>query len=1146
MVKRAKTFDELCENRKKWVEISKDNDFDEGLLKLLTELYPDKAHFVYELLQNAEDAKATKVSFKLYKDRLEFVHNGLRLFNLEDIDSITSIANTTKTKEDHSIGKFGVGFKAVFSYTKTPQIHSGDWSFEIDNLVVPTPIKPLKDIDSNKTYFIFPFNNPKKASGKAYTETADGLRKLKPETLLFLNNIQELSCEINKECYRIYKQEEDHIVSLYQDNQANPAAKYLRFVQDNIKLETSNGLMKRLSVALAYKLEEDNDKRLKIVPISPSESNVFIYFPAEKENSKLRFLINAPFDSEVSRASIRDTDDNALLINEIADLQIETMEYLRDNGYLTTEFLGVLPNSQDKLSEMYGAFHRKLLDLFNTENYTPTISGEFHPANELFRGSTMYTGGPHIAEFISDAELVKMLDADGFEYNLYPPLWAKNAMQNSSPADLFLQDLDIRKFGVKEFYNWLCDVEWNDDKREVWKEIIERKEFNDLVKLYRMLYKYMEEDDESAYDFDSLLLFRCIDGAMYSKNDKIYILPEGEIPEEIIASYNFIDNKSFGTSKQKNDVYCLFTQYFEIEEFSSETIEQEKFEKIYNRYNKKKYLQKDNNILVSPSLTTDDISVLQHIGDIKFLLKYYDDNRENYDLKSRLKSLSFILTSDNEYVSIDKVYSDIRYGNKHDLMVEAKDILGLSEINIAYKDKLGSKQVEKFISILEDLGIHKLLWVKEVDCWKNPQSDDLRSIYNCRWDTQINRDAQIYMLPIIIENIRNNPKLSELIWKSVLDVNTEEFSVDAYYRANRQDPGKYVPSQYVYTLSKTAWILTHDGILQKPEDVTFDDLPDRWIRPKLYYEHPILKAIGFGKNTQKQREEQKRKDQLAQELGLENAREAEDLKKLRDEMAEVGMTTDEVRSYIRRKQDKSSKSLPEAESKNPERRQEKVLQENENAIDKTYESRERSVRTTDALVRKEAKQYLTDAYTDENGKMICQMCQDELPFKKKDGQYFFETKEVFNDLPNEDRHQYLALCPNCAAEYDEWVKKDDKTSEILKNKIAERKYIKGEKSVSMDFYIHDELRSLYFTGKHYLDMRTVVCPNADIDVNQSYWVSLENTNILIESGDIVRHEDFGEGTVISVGSNFMGSTATVDFSGKIKVINCDRLDKKMK
>lgn len=1123
MVKRAKNFDELCENRKKWVEISKDNDFDEGILKLLTELYPDKAHFVYELLQNAEDAKATKVSFKLYKDRLEFVHNGSRLFSLDDIDSITSIANTTKTKEDHSIGKFGVGFKAVFSYTKTPQIHSGEWSFEIDNLVVPTPIKPLKEFDSNKTYFIFPFNNPKKTSDKAYAETADGLRKLKPETLLFLNNIQELSYEINKECYRIYKNEEEHIVSLYQDKQTTPIAKYLRFVKDNIQLETSNGLMKKLSVALAYKLEEDKDERLKIVPIKSSERNVYIYFPAEKEDSKLRFLINAPFDSEVSRASIRDTDDNALLINEIVNLQIETMEYLRDNGYLTTEFLGVLPNSQDGLWSMYKVFHTKLLELFNTEDYTPTMSGKFRPATKLFKGSAMYTNGPHISEFISEKELVKLCG----KYDMKPPLWVKNTLQNSL-ADYFMQDLDLREFGVEEFYNWLSFIENDDDDKEIWQDIVDKKEFNDLVKLYRMLYQYFEENYETADDFNSIPLFRCTDGKMYSNDDKVYILPEDDIPEDMLSSYHFIDKKSFGTSRQRDYVRNLFTKYFNIEEFSEKAICEEML---------KKY---------DPDSEVKDIPITEHIQDIKLLLKHYDEF--GLEFCKKLENLPFILTSDKEYVLVRQVYSDQRYGNKHDLLKEVKDIIGLSEISIAYKEKLGSKQVEKFISILNDLGIHKFLWINKYNNNKNnPLRYKLYSVYNWSHITGISKDYGIYGLDEIIRAANERKiswsNVSKLIWMSIFDIEQPENYVDSCYRANQRDSYHQVPATFIQILSKSSWILTRDGSLQKPKDVTFEDLPDNWIRPKSYYEHPILKAIGFGKNSQKQREEQIRKDQTAQAAGFENAKEAEELKKLRDEMTEAGITTDEMRSYIQRKQEKNNKQLPEAESKNPERRQEKILQENESADEQTYEIRERSVRTTDTQVRKDARQYLTDMYTDEDGEMCCQMCQEELPFKKKDGQYCFETKEIFNKMEKEDKHQYLALCPNCAAEYDEWVKKDEKTSEMLKNKIAERKYMKGEKSVSMDFYIHDDLKTLYFTGKHYLDMRTVVCPDADIDENQSFWASLGgNVVIPLEVGDTVRSEHFGEGKV----QNIEKDTIVVNFKENgIKKVNINYLEKKM-
>ena len=40
-------------------------------LEKIIQLYTDRAHFVYELLQNAEDAGASMVKFVQYPDRLE-------------------------------------------------------------------------------------------------------------------------------------------------------------------------------------------------------------------------------------------------------------------------------------------------------------------------------------------------------------------------------------------------------------------------------------------------------------------------------------------------------------------------------------------------------------------------------------------------------------------------------------------------------------------------------------------------------------------------------------------------------------------------------------------------------------------------------------------------------------------------------------------------------------------------------------------------------------------------------------------------------------------------------------------------------------------------------------------------------------------
>ena len=45
-------------------------------LSFLGKLYTDRTHFIFELLQNAEDAGATRILFRLFDDRLEVSHDG--------------------------------------------------------------------------------------------------------------------------------------------------------------------------------------------------------------------------------------------------------------------------------------------------------------------------------------------------------------------------------------------------------------------------------------------------------------------------------------------------------------------------------------------------------------------------------------------------------------------------------------------------------------------------------------------------------------------------------------------------------------------------------------------------------------------------------------------------------------------------------------------------------------------------------------------------------------------------------------------------------------------------------------------------------------------------------------------------------------
>ena len=58
-----------------------------GVKTSVVEKYSDQAHFIYELLQNADDAGATSARFVLGHNELVFAHNGTRRFSVSDPDT---------------------------------------------------------------------------------------------------------------------------------------------------------------------------------------------------------------------------------------------------------------------------------------------------------------------------------------------------------------------------------------------------------------------------------------------------------------------------------------------------------------------------------------------------------------------------------------------------------------------------------------------------------------------------------------------------------------------------------------------------------------------------------------------------------------------------------------------------------------------------------------------------------------------------------------------------------------------------------------------------------------------------------------------------------------------------------------------------
>ena len=197
-------FQILTYKRKKLAD-ALDDPAAKNVKRSVVEKYSDQAHFVYELIQNADDTGATKVRFHLEKDKLFFIHNGTRHFSLTnpetegedgehgvlgDLNAITSYAHSSKEGDRNKIGKFGIGFKAVFQYTDEPIIYDTDMAFRLERYIVP--VKVDNDCSLRKaeeTAFEFPFTI--KTKEDSYGEILGKLSSL-VFPMLFLKNLREL------------------------------------------------------------------------------------------------------------------------------------------------------------------------------------------------------------------------------------------------------------------------------------------------------------------------------------------------------------------------------------------------------------------------------------------------------------------------------------------------------------------------------------------------------------------------------------------------------------------------------------------------------------------------------------------------------------------------------------------------------------------------------------------------------------------------------------------------------------------------------------------------------------------------------------------------------------------------------------------
>ena len=984
-------LEELRRKRLDYVTTIRENNFEKGINNLLTELYPDNAHFIYELLQNAEDTNATWVEFQLYPDKLVYTHNGLRTFDLSDVESITSIGSSTKANDVNQIGKFGVGFKAVFAYTVKPQIYSGEYSFEISDLVVPYSITDIER-DKENTIMVFPFNNPSKSHHKAFDEISQRLESLEDTTLLFLQNIKEIKYVIHAE---------EKVSNTIECKKID--SRRIKIINHN-KHEDTEWLVfkkiipneKNLFVSIAYSFIKNESNRLKIVPV---EGKVSIFFPAEKETSKLKFHLHAPFASTVARDSIKDSDENQKLFENIGDLVAESFEYIKKNGLLTLDFIEMLPISADYLIGGYKIIYTKILDAFKSNQYILTTSGNYQLSENC------YTGSSSLKSLLKEDDLT-------FFIGYLNICWTKHEPSIEFRAKQFFQDIGIEHFSDEKFLETLLDLR----KKlfavgEVNKEVIkffEVKSDQWYIEFYLFLYDTCKKQEElferNKYNFRFLNSSRRFDFLLYKSflrlennllcidNDEdVYFRTDVDFNSE---NFQFIKNETCQHDKSsvQNKILFFLRDIVGVKDIG----EKEKIEYI----------------LKNVYSIENSIPIEEHHRHIKNILDYANLKNIAKDELTWLNEYRFVFCEDNSgkayYLSPKDVYLDTPYQETG--LKSLKAIKDIAVLHSSYQN-LPEKELNEFINLLKNIGIHHRLEVKKQSTDMHIHSFEFKkptpSNYHKKW--LIDDDYFIEELEKILK--AKDLMLSQLLWEVVIS-SKDEYK-RAIYRPYKNSRAIEKDSTLLLSIKNYAWIPNQAGEFFRPSDILKDEIHSEFV---LEDKHKWFQAMGLGENIRKSQEEYVNASKIVTETTGWSIELIEEAKK-------IGLTDEELKDAIDRKKAKSlldSFNQDKGKGNTPRTQESKNFQSSQVVNDKEYskkieEKRENNknyfkqkntqYKAQDSAEIKRIKAFLYDQYHGH-----CQICGDT--FLHKDKNYFkLHSLNVGEERDVNVEGNSLCLCP---------------------------------------------------------------------------------------------------------------------------------------
>lgn len=1020
---------------------------------LFVKQYKDRTHFLFELLQNAEDQGASHVRLLLDKHKFVIEHDGT-LFSKADVIGITKVGGSNKNNpEKDTIGRFGIGFKSVYVYTTLPKVYSGDYAFEIRDFIFPHSISGI-EIQNGYTRIEIPFDNSEVSSDKAFIEIARALNdQITPTTLLFLNNIEKLEIDVEPHSRIIEITKEERFLDknhnfidvnmLYQRIDKQSLLPTEEKSEDYLVI-TDN---EKEAVKIAFRVKYEGTTK-ELIPVR--NTNVFTFFPTDKESHQ-SFYIHAPFDTTPARDNIvEDSERNIQFIKNICMMLRGGYCWMRDNGYLTIS----------GLNATYPIYE--------------------YPENTIFRA--IYS------------EAIKIIESDEVILPTNKPHVFKKKSEiiipeNKRIVDIFSDEDMQHLFGDRKVF-WIAK-EVSTDAYQPFRDFLKRQfEFKtyawpEIIRRLKSEHRFLELKDKGWFSE----FFSAISGVSISNEVKLQEIPLVRLSTGAhISAYNDGTPNVYLNNPEgfENRIEFTFLEDDTIRNFYAHNLRIPNYDiaRIVLDDIVPKYANR------TQICFSSDNHIYENIQDLK---KVKTAMMSDPSIVKKIADC-YILTDGKEWFRPSEIHVSDSFSNKPEYKL-VEDICDFKFLATEYTGDVKISDEKFFVSLgcpngLAKEQINDSQYVGFVRKYISQESANeiQKRVFSKKNQQGIEWNTIFEGFPKVFDNI---DKQKSLRIADFLNKVRMEFSIsgEIYSADDKGYSGKTADSMTIYTamgvfISYIPWVYNKAGSKVSITSIHQRDLDEEYAK----HMPLLLKKLPF-----------KAEDKAVEEIlsRVEDSQQKEVLKSLLTDPDKLAEYTKAVQAQQLKELKKKQKKTPEeilkemsdgkqGESKhnedeipdpeaisNVEKREKKLEQEFAESMDQKTSLHLSALKyTVQSKVEPSEKMFLKEMYGG-----YCQICNEHIV--KHDGTAYFEAINILKTSLLDEQFKEalglgwnsLCLCPNCAAKYTY----GKKNLSDFENQVNSIKVESGEEEyIYLTIGLQDEYKRIKYAPKHFLALQTAL------------------------------------------------------------------------